>query len=112
MSRRAFCRRCFECARTESGHGQHDAACIAYDAQLTFTRRIRRLLADPTPWHARPVPQAPVYDPRPHYDLPPSEAHHGKMIARLKVLGCTFCPACYAYTLHAPGSCVALRKAA
>jgi putative component of membrane protein insertase Oxa1/YidC/SpoIIIJ protein YidD len=33
-------------------------------------------------------------------------------IARLKALGCTFCPACYAYTLHAPDSCVALSKAA
>jgi len=34
-------------------------------------------------------------------------------IARLKALGCTFCPTCYCYVTHAPNSCAsALRKAA
>ncbi len=58
MSRRAECRRCFENGRTDTWHGSE---CRVYDAQLTFTRRVRRLLADPTPWYARPVPHAPDY---------------------------------------------------
>ena len=34
-------------------------------------------------------------------------------IARLKALGCTFCPACHCYVTHAAMSCaVSLRKAA
>ncbi len=57
MSRRAECRSCFE----NGLRTWHGGDCRAYDAQLTFTRRVRRLLADTTPWYARPVPQAPDY---------------------------------------------------
>ncbi len=56
MARREFCRHCFENGRVETWHGPE---CRAYDAQLSFTRRVRRLLA--APWHERPVPQAPDY---------------------------------------------------
>lgn len=61
MAKRTFCRRCFEMGRTPSGSYDHGADCLAYDAQLAFTRRVRRLLADRTPWDARPVPPAPDY---------------------------------------------------
>jgi hypothetical protein len=60
MARRAFCRGCFENGHTTETW-RHDSECRAYDAQLTFTRRVRRLLADSTPWYARAVHQAPDY---------------------------------------------------
>jgi len=55
----AECRACFEQGHLDqTGHG---AECRDYNAQLTFTRRVRRLLAETTPWYERPVPQAPDY---------------------------------------------------
>jgi len=63
MARRKDCRACFENGRAQSYHG---AECRAYDAQVTWNRRIARLLADETPWQERPVTQAPDWsDPAP-----------------------------------------------
>ena len=85
MSRRAECRACFENGHPDqTGHG---AECRAYDAQLAFTRRVRRLLADTTPWYERAVPQAPEYDPRPSYSGLPSGELGVKYVKALRALG-------------------------
>lgn len=41
------------------------------------------------------------------------QALYKSYIARLKALGCTFCPACHCYSYHAPNTCAQTeRKAA
>ena len=55
------------------------ADCQAYDAQVTWNQRMARLLADRTPWYARPVPPAPDHsDPRP--DMTPGARYFRELL--------------------------------